>query len=78
MLIEKAQIAAKLESVEGTAETLTNAEALLVFERVGSLEAGKDADLGIWTGSPVDPRSQCKMTLVEGRIAYDAKVRRRY
>ncbi|MBN2060701.1 MAG: hypothetical protein JW882_09835 [Deltaproteobacteria bacterium] len=31
MLIERAQIAAKLESEEGTAETLTNAEALLVF-----------------------------------------------
>ncbi len=58
--------------------TRIGAESLLIIDRVGSLEKGKDADVGIWTGSPIDPRSQCKLTIVNGRIAYDAKVRRRY
>jgi len=53
------------------------AEALGIFDRLGSIEAGKDADIGLWTGSPIDPRSSCKMTIVSGKIAYDASKRRR-
>lgn len=53
------------------------AEAMGIFDRVGSIEAGKDADIGLWTGSPIDPRSVCQMTMVDGRVAYDTKVKRR-
>ncbi len=53
------------------------AESLGVIDRVGSLEAGKDADFGLWTGSPVDPRSVCNMTMVDGHVAYDKQVKRR-
>ncbi len=48
------------------------AEALGVYDRVGSIEAGKDADFGIWTGNPLDPRSACLKTIVDGKVVYDA------
>jgi len=57
--------------------TRVTAESMQVFDRVGSIEVGKDADLGLWTGSPVDPREHCELTIVSGQIAYDAKARRR-
>jgi imidazolonepropionase-like amidohydrolase len=57
--------------------TRVPAESLGVFDRVGSIEPGKDADLGLWTGSPIDPKQSCRMTIVSGRMAYDAKHRRR-
>lgn len=59
------------------AVTRVPAEALGLFDRLGSLETGKDADVGLWTGSPIDPRQWCKKTIVDGRVAYDAGVRRR-
>ena len=54
------------------------AETLIVEDRVGSIEPGKDADLGLWTGDPVDPRSSCEMTVINGRIEYDAKDGRKF
>jgi imidazolonepropionase-like amidohydrolase len=54
------------------------AQALGIWDRLGSLEPGKDADFGIWTGDPVDPASACTMTFVDGRLAYDASKGRRY
>ena len=41
-----------------------------INHRVGSLEVGKDADIGIWSGDPLDPRSHVLMTVINGRIAY--------
>ena len=41
-----------------------------VADRIGSLEVGKDADMGIWSGDPIDPRSHVEMTLVNGNVAY--------
>ena len=42
-----------------------------VYDRLGSVEPRKQADLSIWTGDPLDPRSACLMTVVNGKIVYD-------
>lgn len=54
------------------------AETLMIEDRVGSIEPGKDADLGLWTGDPVDPRSSCELTIIDGRIEYDAGKGRKF
>jgi imidazolonepropionase-like amidohydrolase len=54
------------------------AEALMIEEHTGSIEAGKDADVVLWTGDPIDPRSSAEMTIVSGEIVYDAKEKRRF
>ncbi|MBP8613459.1 MAG: amidohydrolase [Firmicutes bacterium] len=46
--------------------TLTPAETLGVQDRVGSLEAGKDADFVIWTGHPFKIRSRVEAVFIEG------------
>lgn len=50
--------------------TINPARFVGIDHRVGSLKPGKDADLCVWTGDPLDPRSHVKLTLVNGRIAY--------
>jgi imidazolonepropionase-like amidohydrolase len=64
------------EALKGV--TRMPAEALMIDGEVGSLEPGKSADFGVWTGDPLDPRSSCEMTVVRGKVAYDAKVKRRF
>lgn len=53
--------------------TISGAKILGIESRVGSLEAGKDADVVLWTGSPLDPRASVVMTIVDGRRAYDTR-----
>jgi imidazolonepropionase-like amidohydrolase len=50
--------------------TINNARFLGVEHRVGSLEVGKDADLGVWNGDPLDPRNHVKLFVVNGSICY--------
>lgn len=38
-----------------------------IFERTGSLTAGKDADVALWSGNPLSYMSRCEMTWVDGR-----------
>lgn len=38
--------------------------------RMGSIEAGKDADLAIFDGHPLDSFSRCVMTLVDGEVYF--------
>lgn len=64
------------EALKGV--TRIPAEALMIDGEVGSIEVGKSADFGIWTGDPLDPRSSCEMTVVRGKVAYDANVKRRF
>ncbi len=52
--------------------TLNAAKHLEVEHRVGSLEPGKDADVVIWTGNPLDLRNTVVATLIEGNIVYRA------
>jgi imidazolonepropionase-like amidohydrolase len=51
--------------------TINGARALRLDHRVGSIEKGKDADLVVWTGSPLDVRSHTVLVLINGRIVYD-------
>jgi hypothetical protein len=50
--------------------TINNARFAGIEHRVGSLEVGKDADLGIWSGDPVDPRSHVELMVINGTICY--------
>ncbi len=54
------------------------AEALMIEDRLGSIETGKDADFCLWTGDPIDPRSTCRMTIINGKVAYDGRSERRW
>lgn len=45
--------------------------------RVGSLEVGKDADIVVTTGDPIDPRTAFDATWIEGRCVYDARQQER-
>jgi len=47
--------------------TLNPALQLGVADRIGSLEVGKDADLVIWSGSPLSTFSRCLETYIDGR-----------
>jgi imidazolonepropionase-like amidohydrolase len=51
--------------------TIHPARAFGIDGRVGSLEVGKDADLAIFDGDPLDPRSRVEAVLIEGRLEYD-------
>lgn len=51
--------------------TINPARQLRVDRWVGSLENDKDADFAIWSGSPLDTRSVCLQTWIEGRPYFD-------
>lgn len=51
--------------------TINPAKQLGIEARVGSIEAGKDADLVIWTGHPLSTYSRVDTTLIEGEIYFD-------
>jgi hypothetical protein len=51
--------------------TITAAEMLGVEARVGSLEAGKDADVVVLDGDPFDYRTLVDLTFVNGKLLYD-------
>ena len=57
--------------------TIEPAKALMIDDRVGSLEVGKDADILITTGSIIDPRNYVKQVFIDGSSVYDIKVDRR-
>ena len=52
--------------------TIVPAEILGVADRVGSIEKGKDADLRILDGDPLELRTRVEMVLIDGEIAYKA------
>ncbi len=51
--------------------TINPARILGLDARVGSLEVGKDGDLVIWDGDPLDIMSRARTVVVEGRRVYD-------
>ena len=52
--------------------TITPAEILGVGDRIGSIERGKDADLRVVDGDPLDVRSRVQLVLIDGEVAYKA------
>ncbi len=46
--------------------TINPAEHLLIADRVGSLEAGKDADIVVYEGSPFEVASEVRLVLIDG------------
>ena len=55
-----------LESV-----TITAAQMLGVADRLGSLEAGKDADIAVFDGHPFCNFTQCQQVYIDGQLMYD-------
>jgi imidazolonepropionase-like amidohydrolase len=53
--------------------TLTPAEMLGVADRIGSLQVGKDADLVILNGHPLDIRTRVEMVMIEGKVVFERK-----
>ena len=51
--------------------TIVPAKVAGIAHRVGSLEAGKDADLIVVSGDPLDPRSRIRRVYIEGRSVYE-------
>lgn len=54
--------------------TLSSAEHIGIENRVGSLEAGKDGDLVIWSDNPLELTSFVDMTIIDGEIVYEREV----
>jgi imidazolonepropionase-like amidohydrolase len=50
--------------------TINPARVMGVADRVGSLAAGKDADVCVWSGDPLDVMQRCEVAYVNGREVY--------
>jgi imidazolonepropionase-like amidohydrolase len=50
--------------------TINAAEIIGVEDRVGSLEVGKDADIVVFNGHPLDYRTTVDLVVVDGQVAY--------
>ncbi|PWJ47065.1 amidohydrolase [Faecalicatena contorta] len=63
-----------LEMMEGLkAITINPAIICGVANRVGSIEVGKDADIAIFTGNPMETFTQTVYTIIDGQIIYKMK-----
>lgn len=51
--------------------TIHPARAFGIDDRLGSLEVGKDADLAVFDGDPLDPRSRVEAVWIDGELEYD-------
>ncbi|MBL8695855.1 MAG: amidohydrolase family protein [Planctomycetes bacterium] len=53
--------------------TLEPARQLGLEKRLGSIEVGKDADLAIFDGHPLEARAKCMFTLVDGEVEFERR-----
>lgn len=58
--------------------TKAPAVSMQIGDRVGVIAPGYDADFGLWTGDPIDPRSSCRFTIVNGKIAHNGEKESRF
>jgi imidazolonepropionase-like amidohydrolase len=77
-LIQYLPICAGLAAREGLgieealkAITISAAEICNVANRVGSLAPGKDADVAVFSGNPLEVFTKTLYTIIDGRIVYD-------
>lgn len=84
-LIQSLPICAGLAAKEGLgmdealkAITINAAEICNVASRVGSLQAGKDADIAIFDGNPMEVFTHCLYTIIDGEIVYRAEANGKY
>ncbi len=63
------------ETIALEALTMTPATMLGLADRLGSLEAGKDADIVLWSDDPFEFMSTVQYTIIDGRIAYQREVK---
>lgn len=61
-------------SLEGGLKAITIHAAQIcgVADRVGSLEPGKDADIAIFTGNPMETFTKTLFTIIDGEVVYTA------
>ena len=52
--------------------TINPAEILGVADRVGSIEKGKDADIRILDGDPLELRTKVERVIIDGNTVYEA------
>ena len=52
-------------------DTINPAKQLGIDKMTGSLEVGKDADLVVWSGSPLSSLGVCEKTFVDGQLYFD-------
>lgn len=51
--------------------TINAAKICRVDQRVGSLEPGKDADIAVFTGNPMETFTKTLYTIIDGSVVYD-------
>jgi len=75
------QEAAKIVKYGGVSEedawkmvTLNPAKLLHVEDRMGSLKAGKDADIVIWSENPLSIKAKVEQTFIDGILFYDQDI----
>ncbi len=47
-----------------------------IFDRTGSLTAGKDADIALWSANPLTYAARCEATWVDGRMMFSLELDR--
>jgi len=79
-LIQYLPICAGLAAREGLgidealkAITINAAEICNVADRVGSLAPGKDADVAVFSGNPLEVFTKTLYTIIDGEIVYDRR-----
>ncbi len=75
-LMFQASMAVRLglpERIALEAVTVAPSKAVLAEDRVGSIEPGRDADVVLWSGPPLDVRSHVRTTMIRGKIVYDSR-----
>jgi imidazolonepropionase-like amidohydrolase len=53
--------------------TINPAKILGIDNRVGSIDPGKDADLAVWTGNPLELTSKADKVFIDGNLTYTLK-----